>query len=97
MKQSNRHGVLSVRFIHKKALYDISLTLEARDAEDPRDEHPANANLSVSSDSTHHQLISCEKPNTTMYFEPLSRLINSLSQHNGETDFLSDFSKSHHN
>lgn len=91
----NRYGVLSLRFISKKSLYDVSLTLEARDAEDPRDEHPSSAGLSVSFDSTRHNFVSCEKANTAMYFEPYGQLINNLRQHNGETDFLSNFYKSH--
>ena len=91
----NRYGVLSLRFISKTFLYDVSLTLEARDAEDPRDEHPSSAGLSVSFDSTRHNFVSCEKANTAMYFEPYGQLINNLRQHNGETDFLSNFYKSH--
>ena len=91
----NRYGVLSLRFISKKSLYDVSLTLEARDAEDPRDEHPSSAGLSVSLNRTHQKLVSCEKANTAMYFEPYGQLISSVRQHNGETDFLSDFYKFH--
>ena len=91
----NRYGVLSLRFISKRSLYDVSLALEARDTEDPRDEHPSSADLSVSFDSTHHKLISCDKANTAMYFEPLGQLVNNLSQRNGKTDFSSDFYKSH--